>query len=52
MNHQNSDFVYLPFDGDQRLMSRWKIYCVEDAIIFRFNNGSIVYVKTNQMDEE
>ena len=36
---QDSDFDDLPFDGDERLITRQKIYCINDDIIFRLKNG-------------
>ena len=35
-NPQNSDFGYLPFDGDQRLITGQRIYLVNDAHSFLF----------------
>ena len=43
-NIQNSDFEYLPFDGDERFISRQRTYFINDDIVFRLNNGSRVYI--------
>ena len=51
-NPQNDNFDDLLFDGEKRLITRWRIYSINDDIVFRFNNGSGVYVKTNLMQEE
>ena len=51
-NPQNEYFDDLPFNGDERLIPRWRIYSINDDIVFSFNNGSGVYVKTNLMQEE
>ena len=48
-NHQNADFDDLTFDGDQRLITRKQIYCINDDILERLNNGLIVHVYKNQM---
>ena len=48
-NPRNDDFDDLPLDGDGRLISEWRIYCVNNDIVFRLNNGSIVEIYTNQM---
>ena len=41
-NPRNADFVELPFDGDQRLIAGQQMYGVNDYIVFRMNNGSII----------
>ena len=46
-NPQNSDFGYLPFDGDQRLITGQRIYLVNDDIVERLENGLIVDVYMN-----
>ena len=43
-NNHNADFDYVPFDGDERLIPRRPIYCMNDDIVFRYINGSIIYV--------
>ena len=43
-NHQNYDPGDLPCDGDENLIARRQIYCVDDGIILRLINGSSVYV--------
>ena len=48
-NPQNENFDDLPFDGDQMLITRWRMYGVNDDIVERLKNGSIVDVYTNQM---
>ena len=48
-NPQNTDFGDLPLDCDQRLITRWRIYCIYDVIIETLTNGFIVDVYTNQM---
>ena len=32
-NPQSSDFGDLPFDGDERLITRQRIYCINDDIV-------------------
>ena len=44
-NPQKANFFDLRFNGDQRLISGWKIYRVYDD---RLKNGSIVDMYTNQ----
>ena len=51
-NPQNVDFDDLPFDGNELLITWQKIYCINDDIVFRLNNGSRIYVKMNSMQEE
>ena len=48
-NPQNSGFYDLPFDGDERLITRRQIYRINDNIKERLNNGLIVDVYTNKM---
>ena len=48
-NPRNEDFVDLTFDGYQRLIYGRRIYRVNDDIVFKFNNGLIVDIYTNQM---
>ena len=43
-NPRNANFDYLPFYGDKILISRRRIYHINDDIVFRLKNGSIVYV--------
>ena len=44
INPQNADFGDLPFDGDHMLIAKLLIYRINNAIIFRLNNGSIIYI--------
>ena len=46
-NPQYSNFDRLPFDSDERLITRQQIYCINGYIVERLNNGSIVDVYTN-----
>ena len=39
-NPRNSNFDELPFDGDERLITRRQIYCINDDIVFILKNGS------------
>ena len=48
-NHQNDYFYDLRFDGDHRLISGHQIYRVNDDVIERLNNGSIIYIYINRM---
>ena len=48
-NHQNEDFDDLPFDCDQRLITVWRIYHLNDDIVEMLNNGLIVEVYMNRM---
>ena len=41
-NHLNVDFNDLPFDGDEGVITRWRIYYMKDNNVFRLNNGVIV----------
>ena len=43
-NPQNANLDYLLFDGNERLVTRQKIYHINYNIIFRLNNGSSVYI--------
>ena len=43
-NPQNADFDDLHFDGAGRLITRRRIYRINDDIVFGLNNDSIVYV--------
>ena len=44
-NPQNSDFDDLSFDGDERLITRRKIYRINDDVVFSLKNGSSVMYK-------
>ena len=48
-NLQNSGFDYLPFYGDQMLITGWWMYNVNDDLVEKSNNGSISDVYTNQI---
>ena len=48
-NPWNIDLGYLPFYGDQRLITGWRIYSVNYDIVERLSNGSIIDVYMNQM---
>ena len=50
-NPQNSDFGDLTFYVYQRLIVGRQIYSVNDDITERLNNGSIIGVYNNQMQE-
>ena len=43
-NPQNADFDDLPFDGDERLITILQINFINDDIIERLNNDSIIDV--------
>ena len=43
-NPRNADFDDLPFDCDERFITRQRIYCIIDDIVFRLNNDSSVCV--------
>ena len=43
-NPRNANFYDLPFEGDERLIARRKINCINDNTIFRLINGSSVYI--------
>ena len=49
INPRNYDFIDLPFDSEQRLITGLQIYCVNDDIVFRLNNGLIIDINKNQM---
>ena len=51
-NSWNADLVDLPFDNDKKLISEYQIYNVNDDIIFRLNNGSIIGTYMNRIKEE
>ena len=40
INPQNDDFDDLPFDGNERFITIWRLYRMDDNIIFRLKNGS------------
>ena len=46
---QNDDFDGLTFDGDQILITRRWIYRINDDIVGRLKNVSIIDVDKNQM---
>ena len=48
-NPQNDDYGDLPLDCDQKLITRWRIYCINNDIIEMFTNCFIDDVYTNQM---
>ena len=48
-NPRNADYENLPFGGDEKLIARQQLYRINDTIVFRYINGSSVYVKTNRM---
>ena len=39
-NPQNANFDDFPFDGDERLIGRKWIFCINDDIVFRLINSS------------
>ena len=43
-NPQNANFDYLPFDGDNFLITIWGTYSLNDDIIFKLSNDFSVYV--------
>ena len=43
-NHQNDDFGSLPFDGDERLISRLQLYHINYIIVFSYLNGLSVCI--------
>ena len=43
-NPRNADFDDLPFDGNEKLITRLLMYRVNDDIVFSLNNGLINYV--------
>ena len=48
-NPQNYNFNDLPFDGDERLITRLQIYCLNDIVVEMLNNSLIVDVYINLM---
>ena len=48
-NPQNDNLYDLPLDGDQMLITRWQIYCINDDIVEMLNNNPVVGVYTNRM---
>ena len=38
-NPLNYDFDDLNFDGDEKLITRRRLHCINDNIVFRLNNG-------------
>ena len=48
-NSWNADSDDLPFDSDERLISRRQLYRINYIIIFSYINGYRVYVKINWM---
>ena len=48
INPQNANFDYLTFDGDEKLITRRPIYCMNDDIVFRFNNSLIFDLYADQ----
>ena len=48
-NTQTANFYDLPFDGDERLITIWRIYCINDDTICMLNNGSSAYVYKNKI---
>ena len=49
INPWNANLYDFAFDGDKMLISRQQIYCINDDIIKRLNNGFIIGVYTNRM---
>ena len=41
-NILNDDFNYLPFDGEKRLITGRRLYCINYNTVFRLKNGSSV----------
>ena len=41
-NHQNDDSDDLPFDGYERLITRQRLYCIHDNIVFKLKLFSSV----------
>ena len=48
-NPLDSNYVDLPFDGDQRLISIQWIYRIKDDMVFSLKNSSMVDIYTNWM---
>ena len=42
INHRYANFGDFPFYGNEMLTTRWWIYHINDDIVERLNNGSIV----------
>ena len=38
-----------PFITIKRFINRWRIYCINDDIVFKLNNSSSIYVTMNRM---
>ena len=45
----NVNLVYLHFNGNQRLITGWLIYHINDDIVESLNNGYVIDVNTQQM---
>ena len=50
-NPQNADFYGLLFDDDGNLITRRKIYRINDKILFMLSNGFIVQINMNQIQK-
>ena len=48
-NYRNADLDDLPFNGNQRLIAGWWIYCVNSDIVESLNNGLFVDIYTIRM---
>ena len=48
-NPQNNHFNDLPFDDDERLLARQRLYCINNNIVFKLINGLSVYINKNRM---
>ena len=48
-NPRHTDFDDLPFDGYERFITRQRLYCINDNIVFGLKSGYIVYVYTNRI---
>ena len=44
INPLNADICDFPFDGDERLFIRRRIFGINDDIVFRLNNCVSVYI--------
>ena len=44
INPPNADFDDVPFGGDESLIPRRRLYCINDNILFRLKNGLAVDV--------
>ena len=51
-NPLNANFGYLPFDGSESLIPGWQIYRINDDIVFRLNNDSMIDAVTNRMQDK